>query len=263
MLQLNKINNQYIGNLEASNEINLLQIIGIIVAVQIIGTIISNIKQGKKDEETAKYLPALIKNYSKICDYINTNLKDDEFFFTKKQWNLYNIDFVFSCVKEHIEKIPKLMHIPQPQSNDTAKSYEAKIKAYFGNKEYHMNNDWEKVPDRGVLSENGWLNGSKMSELFKLIAKNNEAEDDLFELYDELYREELSDGTEAGECIWSYVGGEFYSDNNPDVASRFEEQFVDFYDTLFDITRHLQSYLKSKYGSDPAVRSALNKLKNH
>ena len=228
---------------------------------------------GKKDRENAlskddesKLVPILKKHYPKICEYINTELKDDPFFFKTEHAWMPLVDNCLMCAKERIAKSPKLINMPEPTSSDTIELYDKKLAQYFGNKKFYMEHidEWDDpsigMPNHFVgntYKEGNWLNSNKVCELFSLIPQCRKYDKLIHTKLSRIYNTKLKDEDDEyhtlreSEIMREYIGEEFFADDDSDHSDDWDSgpgNNVD--ETMYNIVKHLKSYLIQKYGKD-------------
>ena len=262
MLNLGHINRKQQYSNEGLGTIALV-VVAVGIVLNIVLAIKSNARNKKDDEEFNKYLPVMKKHYPAICQYIKTELKNDPYFFTRKVSGMPNVQIVTKMLEERLSKIPKLMSIPVPTKTDTEHSYKLKINTYFSGKKQTMSGDmWggneDKYMPDDTIAHAGWLEANAVLHLLDLSDKCKIADNKLESRCDELFAATLSDGTKAGEVLTRYIGGEFYSEHNPDVTSKLEHLYgcENLAKCLFVISHHVKEYLDKTYGSEKIKRLA-------
>lgn len=188
-------------------------------------------RQRKKAKETRKvndeirlqkYTEFLIQNYPKICQYINTELKDDPFFFKDSNKKL-NVDHAIICVKDRIELAKKLLQIPEPTSDDTSNSYYDKLSKYI--KTHDVKVKHQELRDNYCESDdtyysNQWLNSEKVVRLFKYTEECKKIDDQVIRKLDAMCDINLKDKSES-------VGSQF----DPGTVGNVFELIFDYDDT--------------------------------
>lgn len=218
-------------------------------------------------EEMDKLTAILKKYYPKICQYINTELKDDPFFFEKTHSEMVLVDNCLICVKERIAKFPKLVNMPEPSNSDTINSYNKKLAQYFGNKKFcmeHINewdSPWSGMPKHmagNTYKEGNWLNANKVGALFSLVPQCQKYEKLIHTKFVKIYNIRLKDEEDNkywtirdSEIMDKYIGSEFFADDDADYSDCWNNgigYYVD--DIIYNMVKHLKSYLVQKYGKD-------------
>lgn len=260
MLQLNNINDKY-SNEGYGN--GILAIVSIVATAAVyIGILLDDRKEKKKKilaekekQELEKYVQILIQNYSKICQYINSELKNDSFFFKDISRKL-NIDHALICVMDRIELAKKLLKIPVPTPNETEDSYSSRLWNYI--KKYDVKVKHQNLRDNycetnGSYFSNQWLNSEKVIKLFKYTDICKKLDDQVIAKLDGMLKIPLEDEhgyTTVDEVFIALFGDDdaYRCGENDDVPDTWD-RLVGWYgitQELKKIAQHLSAYLKQQ-----------------
>ena len=225
-------------------------------------------RQRKKAKETRKvndeiklqkYTEFLIQNYPKICQYINTELKDDSFFFKDSSKKL-NVDHALICVKDRIELAKKLLQIPEPASDDTSNSYYDKLSKYIKThdvKVKHQELRDNRCESDGTYYSNQWLNSEKVVRLFKYTEECKEIDDRVIRKLDAMCDINLKDKTVGNVFKSIFDSDDTYrcgAESVPDTWDRL----VGWYgitQELKKIATHIKSKLREETKNVKAIKS--------
>lgn len=213
----------------------------------------------KKKEKEKKLLTNLIDHYPDVCKYINTELKDDPFFF-KDEHDLERVDVLSKLLKERVEKIRKIQGFPVPSKTDTKETYYNKLKTYFSGQKIDMSSSYyECFGKSDTYSNSGWLDGAKVSSFLRNTRDLNTLETNFHrKVYNVRYDEyddeaELSDGTTVESVLSQFLGKSFLPINSSDYYYSMWMAYIQYSVTsqiLMKIAKHLTSHLSAKYGKD-------------